>query len=143
MRFQCSASPECLRQIRDWLRQQLGSRLPAAETDAVCLAVDEAAANIVRHAYGEPQFCPAGGTPLVLELEIEGGRLRVLLRDQGQASEPQELCGRELTDVRPGGLGWHFIRSAFPRSEYRPKTQASGWNELELIRDLSSGSDRS
>ncbi|MCC7518052.1 MAG: ATP-binding protein [Verrucomicrobiae bacterium] len=77
------------------------------------LAVDEACTNVIRHAYkGESQH--------LIELDLEAGDdvWEVRIRDYGEQCPPEQLKGRDLDDVRPGGLGLHFIRQAFDEVHY-------------------------
>jgi anti-sigma regulatory factor (Ser/Thr protein kinase) len=72
------------------------------------LAVDEACTNIIRHAYkGETHH------PIEIEVDTRGDTWEVRIRDYGERCHPSKLKGRELHEVRPGGLGLHFIRQAF------------------------------
>jgi len=84
------------------------------EAELIVLALDEACTNIIRHAY-----CHAP-RPVLLRMERGQGVLRFVLRDFGTPCDPRKIRGRELEDVRPGGLGVHIIRKAFDRVEYAP-----------------------
>jgi hypothetical protein len=53
-------------------------------------------------------------------MELAHGRLKFILRDYGRSCDPKRICGRALSEVRPGGLGVHIIKHAFDRVEYRP-----------------------
>ncbi len=72
------------------------------------LAVDEACTNIIRYAY-------EGRKDGRIELDLNSSPevWEVRLRDYGKKCDPARLKGRELHDVRPGGLGLHFIQQAF------------------------------
>jgi anti-sigma regulatory factor (Ser/Thr protein kinase) len=88
-------------------------------TGRTVLAVDEALANIIRHAYkGE------GGKPIEIELSplpaAGGAGLRVRIRDYGQHVDPSRMRSRELGDVRPGGLGVHIMTHCMDAVEYAP-----------------------
>jgi len=43
----------------------------------------------------------------------------------------EQMCGRELDDVRPGGLGLHMIREIMSETQYLP---LEGRNELHLFK---------
>lgn len=83
----------------------------------IALAVDEALGNVIRHGYGG-----RGGQPIELLLEriSESARtgLQVTICDQGRQVDPASIVGRELSDVRPGGLGTHIIRGLMDEVEY-------------------------
>ncbi|MEU7818147.1 SpoIIE family protein phosphatase [Pseudonocardia sp. NPDC049154] len=72
------AEPRSLRSVRQSLRAYLGSvgASPEEISDLV-LAVGEACANVVEHAYG-----PGGGV-LEVHLELHGRRVRATVRDTG------------------------------------------------------------
>jgi anti-sigma regulatory factor (Ser/Thr protein kinase) len=105
---------------------------PTAARD-VCLAVDEACQNIIRHVYGHD-----GGGEMVLELRRLPDGLGVYLRDYGAMTDPSRVRPRDLDTVRPGGLGTHFIHSVMDRVTFLPPSDGRG-NLLELIKYFEPG----
>ena len=106
----------------------------AEECRAVTRAVDEALTNIIRHAYsGRPD------RPIELFFRaVEGqtdqnasGGLEILLCDRGPAIKPDQMCMRALEEVKPGGLGLHFIQQSMDVVEYK---RANGTNRLRLVK---------
>ena len=85
----------------------------------VVLSVDEALANIIRHAYDN-----AADQPIEISIQVIGPpperALRVRLRDYGKVVDPAAIRPRDLEDVRPGGLGVHIIRECMDSMEYSP-----------------------
>ncbi len=84
----------------------------------VTLAVDEALANVIRHGY-----LGAKDQPIHITLEgLDGpdGRrgIRITVRDHGRQVDPLTIRGRDLNDVRPGGLGVHIMRTIMDSVEY-------------------------
>jgi anti-sigma regulatory factor (Ser/Thr protein kinase) len=82
--------------VRRWTAQTPATR---AEVDELLVAVGEAAANAVEHAYG-----PEGGT-LELRLELDGAAIVATIRDHGHWRAPRgehrgrgELLMRGLCD---------------------------------------------
>ena len=74
------------------------------KADRICLAIDEAAANIIRHAYqGKPGRLRLRGQRL-------GDQLALELEDDAPFLDLNTIQPRPLDQVRPGGLGLHFIR---------------------------------
>jgi len=71
-------------------------------TDAVVLAVNEACANIIQHAYRMDQ-----NGRIDVTLIQEQGALVIQLRDYAHKVDVK----KDLDDVRPGGLGVHLIDS--------------------------------
>ena len=106
----------------------------AEECRAVTRAVDEALTNIIRHAY-------SGRPDRLIELffrAVEGqadqnasGGLEILLCDRGPAIKPDQMCMRALEEVKPGGLGLHFIQQSMDIVEYK---RANGTNRLRLVK---------
>ncbi|HOA75086.1 MAG TPA: ATP-binding protein [Phycisphaerae bacterium] len=83
----------------------------------IVLAIHEAIMNVIRHGYdGRP------GQPI--EVVIEPVRhkarraLQITIRDCGRQVDPESIVGRDLNDVRPGGLGTHIIRNVMDEVEY-------------------------
>lgn len=103
--------------------------MPEETAHAVVLAVDEAAANIIKHTYGG-----RSSQPIIVRALISEDHLKVVLRDFGPHADPRQIKSRKLEDVRPGGLGVHFIQSTMDRVEF-DNTLTDG-NELTLIKNL-------
>jgi serine/threonine-protein kinase RsbW len=131
------SDPQMLCVVRSALAQlteQLG--FTEAECRAIVLAVDEALTNIIRHAYKGRTERPImasfrrvqAGQPGTYKEAFE-----IILEDQGEPVDSAKLCGRALEDVRPGGLGLHFIRQSVDAVEFRRK---SGRNQLRLLKFL-------
>ena len=90
-------------------------------TRDVVLAVDEACQNVIRHAYqGDPEG------EIVLELLHDGEDLVVYLRDFAPRVDPEAIRPRDLDDVRPGGLGTHFIREVTDSHEFLTPEDGEG-----------------
>jgi anti-sigma regulatory factor (Ser/Thr protein kinase) len=85
----------------------------ADETDKLVLAVDEACTNVIRHAYGHSSH-----ERIVVTLTLGPDYFEVMIRDFGCGADPANFQGRDLDQVRPGGLGLHFIKSAVDKIEY-------------------------
>lgn len=98
--------------------------------DRLVLAVNEACMNIIQHAYkGEP----AG--EIILEILNNGERLHFRLRDFAQPVDLECIKPRELDDLRPGGLGTHFIREIMDEYEMGHLEDGQG-NYLEMIKRI-------
>lgn len=100
----------------------------------VVLAVDEALANVIEHAYDGRED---GEIEMTLTPIGDDGRamgLEVLLRDHGQAVEPAAIRGRPLDDLRPGGLGVHIINSCMDIVEYSPVE--GGGSRMRMVKLL-------
>ncbi len=78
------------------------------------LALDEACTNIIRYAYCNEVH------PVRLDMIRLRDRVRITIRDYGTPCDPSKLRGRDLEDIRPGGLGIHIIKQVFDHVEYLP-----------------------
>ena len=97
------------------------------ETFHLTLAVNEACANIMRHAY-------SGDTSLdiIISATVSPDAVEFRLRDYGRQVDPACLKSRDLDDVRPGGLGCFLIRQTFYEVEYN--TNFPTGTELRLLK---------
>lgn len=114
-----ASDPAELPPTRDRLRDWLSSRGWCAHDVAdIVLAVDEALTNVIRHGYQG-----AANKPIYLRLSVvtEPGRkegVEIQVRDEAQQVPLDKICGRDLDDLRPGGLGVHIIRNVMEIAEY-------------------------
>ncbi|MFQ5805978.1 MAG: ATP-binding protein [Phycisphaerae bacterium] len=88
------------------------------QTADIVLAVDEALSNVIRHGYdAEPGHRIEIGAR-ALHDPAQGAGIEIRIRDFGRQVPLDEICGRDLDDLRPGGLGVHIIRSLMDAAEY-------------------------
>lgn len=81
----------------------------------IILACDEAITNIYRYAYAEAKG------PLIIDAGIENDELVFKIIDQGIPVELEKLKGRDLDDLRPGGLGVLLLKQVFNTVDYSPQ----------------------
>ena len=94
----------------------------------IVLAVDEACQNIIVHGYGDTE---CGDIVLGIYRQIDA--IRFHLRDFAPDVEAEELVPRDLDDIRPGGLGIHFINQTMDAAVYQTVPGEPG-NVLEMIK---------
>jgi hypothetical protein len=58
----------------------------------------------------------------------------IVIEDEARQVDPAKIKGRDLDDIRPGGLGVHIIRQVVDRAEYAPREHAG--MRLTLIKRL-------
>jgi len=112
------ADPDQLQRVRKALMSAAtGVGFNAEDAGQICLAIDEALANVIKHGYGGA--CDRPIDMCIRRLE-DGERcgIHVSIRDFGRQVDPSDICGRDLDDVRPGGLGVHIMRSVMDEVEY-------------------------
>jgi anti-sigma regulatory factor (Ser/Thr protein kinase) len=91
------------------------------------LAVNEAASNVVRHAYAGQS-----GQLLRIEADVFDDRLEVLLRHRGRPFAPAPGHGAPPTGPQEGGLGLFIIRQFAENVEY--KVDALGYAYTRLVK---------
>lgn len=88
----------------------------------IALAVDEALCNVIRHGYDKRRDGPIW---LSLWPASPGGEagVTIVIEDEARQVDPAEIRGRDLDEIRPGGLGVHIIREVMDevRFERREK----------------------
>lgn len=137
LKMELRSNPAMLSVVRDALGR-LAERLGFSEPEcrAIVRAVDEALTNVIRHAYHGQTNRPIQATFRSIHLRHDGvqkAALEILLQDEGLRVDRAKLYGRSLDDVRPGGLGLHFIRQSVDTMEFG---HHKGKNRLRLVKFL-------
>src|ERR1700686_2763943 len=104
------------------------------ECRSVTRAVDEALTNIIRHCYRGKLDQPIEVACSRVQGRVASLRragLEILLSDRGPAVDPAKLRGRRLDEIKPGGLGLHFIRQSMDTVEFK---RMRGMNQLRLVK---------
>ncbi len=108
------------------------NNFPDRERQGITLAVDEAVTNVIRHAYhNDPN------NQITVRCRIAPDALEIVLHDFGTSADPEKIRGRELSEVRPGGLGVHLIQAYMDEVRYEPDPEKG--NKLIMIKHFSSG----
>jgi anti-sigma regulatory factor (Ser/Thr protein kinase) len=102
--------------------------LPEDVCQGVTLAVDEALANVIRHAYKNRY-----DQEIKLDCQVNADRIVFRLLDQGEPPDPDRICGQPLNDVSLSGRGTHLMRAIMDEMSYE---QNSAGNELTLVKNL-------
>jgi anti-sigma regulatory factor (Ser/Thr protein kinase) len=103
-----------------------------SECRAITLAVDEALANIIRHAYHNR----ADGL-IELECRESADGLEITLLDNGDAPDKSKICARDLGCDQPGGLGTHIIRKVMDRVSYEASPEGNRFVATKILRKTS------
>lgn len=131
LRIEFAARAESLAEVRAAVQRALSAQgVDARATARIVLAIDEACANIIRHAYGG-----CGDGRIALRIERQRGRLRFRLRDHAPAVDPGCIKPRDLGECRPGGLGINIIDETMDHWRLRPLRRHCG-NVLTMVRRL-------
>lgn len=113
-----------LRRLRREIENTL-SGTPAQDIImSVCLAVDEATQNIIRHAFPDDMT----GT-IDVSGYLSDTALHISLLDNAPLIDIEKVKPRELDDLREGGLGTHFILEITEHAEW---SHDNGRNRLDM-----------
>ncbi|MEZ5441371.1 MAG: SpoIIE family protein phosphatase [Lysobacterales bacterium] len=124
----------CLKLVRHTVDEQLQRLgMPADVRQRIVLAIDEATANVIRHAYQGD----ASGR-MSLDIWRMGGQLHFVLRDWAREVDPSRIKPRDLNHCRPGGLGINLIDMVMDQWGFEAPADGSG-NVLRMIKNLHEG----
>lgn len=133
IRVEMMSNPVYLAGVRD-LVSVVAQRLGFGDADRaqIALAVDEALCNIIRHGYDRRTDCPIWLSiwPMPGNGSVQG--LKIVLEDEAKQIDPTAIKGRDLEDIRPGGLGVHIIREVMDEAVYEKRM--SGGMRLTLVK---------
>jgi len=117
LQLKINSDPATLQEVRktleDFAAQHGGDE--SCQND-IGLCVNEALANVMRHAYRG-----AKDQPIEISIEDAGARLVIRLRDWGQSFDPAVLKDRKYDPLEPGGLGVICMRRMMDHVSYVPK----------------------
>lgn len=106
----------------------------------ISLAVDEALCNIIRHGYDRR----SDGTIWLSLWPVPGDNgaagLKIVLEDEAKQIDPSMIKGRDLDDIKPGGLGVHIIREVMDEARYE-KRPGHGMR-LTMVKRIASDTGR-
>jgi serine/threonine-protein kinase RsbW len=128
------SSTENLALIRDFVGN-IGKQAGLAETELsmVELAVDEACANVIEHAYGLDQT-----KEVIVRARIDEGAITIEVVDTGKGWDPGAVEQKDITRLveerRSGGLGMRMMKLVMDEVEY--KIKPGEHNELRMTKRL-------
>jgi anti-sigma regulatory factor (Ser/Thr protein kinase) len=121
------ARPYQLKQLRFIVQNAMRNvGFTDSEVERIVLAVNEACMNIIQHAY---KTDPSG--EILLEICHNDDEVLFRLTDFADPIDPKNIQGRDLTDVRPGGLGVHFMEEVMDDINFCHPVNCTG-NILEM-----------
>jgi anti-sigma regulatory factor (Ser/Thr protein kinase) len=101
------------RQVESFVASHAFDEKSVAE---VGLCVNEAIANIIRHAYRGK-----GGEPIEVTMSVVGEELEISLRDWGEGIKPGPLPEHKMDPMNPGGLGLLCLGRLMDRVTFTPQ----------------------
>ncbi len=125
------SATRCLRKVRQFVTQHARqAKLTDHHTNALILAVDEACANVIEHAYQQDP-----DNELTITMTIESTRVVVKIRDHGLPFNREDYQRPNVVELsrkrRSGGLGVDIMRRMMDQVEYSAR---ENMNEVRLIK---------
>jgi len=130
-RIHLLSRPNVLKPLREFIRM-LAKKNNCCDEILNCLvmAVNEACMNVIQHAYKGKQ-----DEEIIIEFWKDDKDILIKVYDFSEAVDIESIKSRDLEDVRPGGLGVHFINQAMDCVEYKHSSNEKG-NVLEMRKSL-------
>lgn len=120
------SNPSELKDLRVQIKKYLEENFKDLKVDEILLAIDEAVQNVIRHAYKMKADQP-------IDIEVrKANNFSIKIRDYGKQVELSSIAPRKLDEVRPGGLGVHFIRTICKNVKYEHAKDNMGGTILTL-----------
>lgn len=124
------AEARCLRAVRAFVTVALAD-CSCRTTERIVLALDEACANVIKHR--NPGM---GCTDVAISIEIDPDVFRCRIGSFCHRDDVANIRPRPIDDVRPGGLGTHFIQQVMDSVRYEPDPERPGAMLLVLEKRL-------
>jgi phosphoserine phosphatase RsbU/P len=80
----------------------------------IVMACDEAASNVFKHGYDQKPG------PLSYHAEVSDDNFTIQIIDEAKPVDASKIKGRELSELRPGGLGTYIMGQVFDEVKYEP-----------------------
>jgi anti-sigma regulatory factor (Ser/Thr protein kinase) len=128
------STTENLALIREFVTRVAGQAgLNETEVGQLELAVDEACANVIEHAYGDDKT-----KQVIVRAIFDEDTLRIHVIDTGKGFDPTQVPEQELKDLiakrRTGGLGMRLIKTLMDEVHY--DIEPGKKNELRMVKKL-------
>ena len=128
------SSTQNLALIRDFVtRVASQAGLSEVEVGQLELAVDEACANVIEHAYGDDST-----KQVMIRAVFDEDTLRINVIDTGRGFKPGDIEQADLKDLiakrRTGGLGLRLIKRLMDEVHY--DIEPGKRNELRMVKKL-------
>ena len=132
--LQVPSSTENLAMIREFVSGVGGQAgFGEAEIGKLELAVDEACANVIEHAYGHDL-----NKDVTVRASFDNDALRIAVIDEGQGFDPGTVTQNELDELvhqrKSGGLGLRLIRTLMDEVKY--EIVPGQKNELHMLKKI-------
>lgn len=131
VQMRIASRPDCLRLVRAMLNEAGDAVGCSGECiSQIVMAVDEACQNIIRHAYrGDPDG------EIIVDIRRQDDTIAIHLLDYAEPVDVSKIKPRRLDDVKPGGLGTHFIQECMDECGFLTPPDGAG-NCLRLAKKI-------
>ena len=127
MIIEITSNPRELKIVRSKIENYCKDNFKDIEIFKIKLSVDEALQNIIKYAYKRNKT-----EKIVVTLEkVSNENLMIKIRDYGLQTPIENIKSRNLEDIKPGGLGVHFMKSSSKKMSY--EHQKDGGTILTLV----------
>ena len=125
------ADPAELKGLREMVREAaVQAGCDGAMVSELVLAINEACMNVIQHAYGgEPN------QEMAVTMSTEGSILVCRIEDNAPPANLDAIKPRALDELRPGGLGTHFMAELMDDCQYGHLRNQAG-NFLEMRKKI-------
>lgn len=128
------SSTENLAMIRDFVSKiGLQAGMDEAEVAMLELAVDEACANVIEHAYEEDVT-----KEVSVRATLDGETIQIMVVDTGKGFDPNSVEQKDLKKLvrerRSGGLGMRMMKALMDEVQYQ--IIPGVMNELKMVKRL-------
>ncbi len=126
-RIHLISRPEMLKPLRKWVKELIEKQgLKEKSQEDIILAVNEACMNVIQHAYNKKN-----NEEIIIEFWKTDKELIIKIFDFADAVDIEKIKSRDLSEVRPGGLGVHIMHELMDGVKYSNNASGKG-NMLEL-----------
>jgi len=125
------ARPHCMAMVRPSIRSAARyCGFSELATHEIVLAVSEACQNVILHAYAGYET-----GDIVLGIRRRADAIVLRVTDFAPSIDAAGVKPRDLEDLKPGGLGTHFIRELMDSADFLPGPGGIG-NVLQMIKRM-------
>lgn len=130
-RIHVLSQAEQLNPLRQFIRDlAILKKWSKDDVNAIVMAVNEACMNVIQHAYKNNE-----SEEIIIEFWQDKQDVVIKIIDTADKVDVSLIKSRELNDVRPGGLGVHFIQQLMDEVDYTNSVNEIG-NVLVMRKKL-------
>ncbi len=122
--------PEELKQVRGLMTDILSkTSISKQKSQLITLAVNEACSNIIKHGY-ENDY----NQKIKITISLKTDICTISIIDNGIKFDINSIDQRDVSEIKPGGLGLHIIQEVMDIVEYSQTVQK--FNKLTMVKKL-------